>query len=81
MLYHQMKLNNCDVTIEFDWYGAEPVWDTMVVNALLPSTVVPESKYWVNVTDLISDKDWDKIEDDIYANETALKQQRKNSDF
>lgn len=81
MLYHQMKLNNCDVTIEFDWHGAEPVWDTMVVNALLPSTVVPESKYWVNVTDLISDKDWGYIEDELYSNEVLLKKQKDRNDF
>ena len=81
MLYHQMQLNNCNVTIEFNWYGEEPEWDTMIVNALLPSTVVPESKYWVNVTDLISDKDWGFIEDDLYAHETALKQQRKRNEY
>lgn len=81
MLYHQMKLNNCDVTIEFDWYGEEPVWDTMVVNALLPSTVTPESKYWVNVTDLISDKDWGYIEDELYSNEVLLKKQKDRNDY
>lgn len=74
-------VNDCPVTIKFDWYGEEPSWDTMEVIALLPSYTIPESKMWVRVNNLLSDKDWDEIETAIYENETELYQQRMDYEY
>lgn len=64
-------LNNADVSIEFDWYGEEPDWESMEVYALLPAAIKP-GKFLVKVTDVLSDHDWIKIEEKIYLNEDKL---------
>lgn len=76
-LVHNMTLNDCAVTIVFDWYGDdEPEWDTMVVQALLPSADTPEGKHLVKVNDLLSPFDWDAITDEIYWNQEKIRSQQ-----
>ena len=76
-----MNLNDSIVTVEFDWYGEEPDWDDMSVNALLPSVNTPEGKHWVKVNDLISNDDWVKIETEIYLRERELKRQVEDYEY
>lgn len=76
-LVHNMTLNDCAITIEFDWYGDdEPHWDTMVVSALLPSVDTPEAKYCVKINDVLSDGDWVKITQDLYWNEREIRTEK-----
>jgi hypothetical protein len=79
-----MPLNEGEVVVEFDWYGAsddsEPDWETMEVWALLttqvPAAVAgPHEKRWVKINDLIHEQDWLKIEKEIYQREDELRQQ------
>ena len=73
-----MSLNEGEVVVEFDWYGAsddsEPDWETMEVWALL-NTQVPSEKRWVKINDLIHEQDWVKIEREIYKREDDLRRQ------
>lgn len=78
-----MVLNDEDIVVEFNWYGAsddsEPDWETMQVWALLRGEA-PEGKHWVLVNSLISDADWVKIEREIYEREDELRLQA-NANF
>lgn len=74
-------LNDCDVTVEFYWYGEEPDWESMDVFALLPSAVAPETKHLVKVNAVLSDDDWIKIEHVIYENEDKLKRQAEKYEY
>ena len=76
-----MNLRECSITVQFNWYGEEPDWDTMVVSALLPSTVAPEAMYWVEINELLSEQDWYEIETEIYLNQSKLKQQVQEHDY
>lgn len=76
-----MSLNNCAVTLEFEWYGEEPNWETFKVIALLPSYGVVEGKQWVLVNDLLSDNDWDKVWVHINMNEDKLKLQEQANEY
>ena len=73
-------LNNADVSIEFDWYGEEPDWESMEVYALLPAAVKP-GKFIVKVNDVLSDHDWIKIEEQIYLNEDKLKREALKNEY
>jgi hypothetical protein len=81
MLSLNMNINDCAVTVEFYWYGEDPDWETMIVNALLPSTVAPEAMYWVKVNDLLSDNDWNAIEAEIFWNKDKLQIQAHEQDY
>ena len=80
-LSFEMPLNNCNIAIEFDWYGEEPDWDNMVVMALLPSAIVFESKHWVEINDVLSESDWKKIEFELHFNETEIKRKGMKDDY
>lgn len=76
-LVHNMTLNDCAITIEFDWYGDdEPHWDTMVVSAALPDALIPEMFSVVKVNDLLSDGDWVKITQELYWNEREIRTEK-----
>lgn len=78
-LVHNMNLNDCAITIEFNWYGEdEPDWDNMVIHALLPSVETQGAKYCVKVNDLISEGDWIKIEQELYWNEKKIRSQHED---
>lgn len=76
-----MNINNCAVTILFDWYGDEPEWDSMEVIALLPTPEPNKAKYWVTINDVLSDKDWDDIRTELFWNIDELKRQQADNDF
>lgn len=76
-----MVVNNAPVTVEFDWYGDEPCWETMSVVALLPAMVQPEAKHWVKINDVLSDDDWVSIETQIYERQDELYKQAMEHDF
>lgn len=81
MLSWNMNINNCAVTILFDWYGDEPEWDSMEVIALLPTPEPNKAKYWVTINDVLSDKDWDDIRTELFWNIDELKRQQADNDF
>lgn len=81
MLSWSMNINNCAVTILFNWWGDEPDWDGMEVIALLPTPEPNKAKYWVTINDVLSDKDWDDIRDELFWNEDKLMRQKRNNDF
>lgn len=81
MLSWDMNINNCAVTILFNWWGDEPDWEGMEVIALLPAPEPLEAKYWVTINDLLSDSDWDKIRDELFWNEDELMRQKADNDF
>ncbi len=81
LLSLDMNLNNCAVTLEFEWYGEEPNWGTFKVIALLPSYGVVEGKQWVIINDLLSDNDWDTIWHHINMNEDKLKLQVQANEY
>lgn len=81
MLSLNMTLNNCAVTILFEWYGDNPDWDSMEVVALLPAPEPLEAKYWVTINDVLSESDWMKIETAIYLNEDQLMRQKADNEY
>lgn len=81
MLSWNMNINDCPVTILFDWYGEEPDWDGMEVIALLPTPEPNKAKYWVTINDLLSDEDWNKIRDELFWNEDEFIRQAREDDF
>ena len=84
-----LKLNNHDVSVIFDWSGRDedsgPNWETLEVHALLP--VIPQpakespKRHWVIVNELISDDDWVYIEMEIYAQRKELERQARSNDY
>lgn len=76
-----LVVNNAPVTVEFDWYGEEPCWDTMTVCALLPAMVQPEAKHWVRINDVLSDDDWHRIETQIYERQDELYKQAMEQEY
>lgn len=79
-----MSLNEGEVVVEFNWYGAsddsEPDWETMEVWALL-NTQIPSEKRWVKINDLINEQDWLKIEREIYEREDEIRLQAINDQY
>lgn len=84
LLSISMSLNEGEVVVEFNWYGAsedsEPDWETMEVWALLPIQT-PEEKRWVKINDLIHEEDWIKIEREIYEREDEIRLQAINDQY
>jgi hypothetical protein len=81
MLSLNMSINNCAVTILFDWYGEEPDWEGMEVIALLPTPEPNKAKYWVTINDLLSNKDWDDIRGELYWNEDQIMKQKADNEY
>lgn len=81
MLSWNMNINDCPVTILFDWYGEEPDWDGMEVIALLPTPEPNKAKYWVTINDLLSDEDWNKIRDELFWNEDEFIRQAREDEY
>jgi hypothetical protein len=81
MLSWNMSINNCAVTILFDWYGEEPDWEDMEVIALLPTPEPNKAKYWVTINDLLSNKDWDDIRGELYWNEDQIMKQKADNEY
>jgi hypothetical protein len=81
MLSLNMNINNCAVTILFDWYGEEPDWEGMEVIALLPTPEPNKAKYWVTINDLLSNKDWDDIRGELYWNEDQIMKQKADNEY
>jgi hypothetical protein len=81
MLSWNMSINNCAVTILFDWYGEEPDWEGMEVIALLPTPEPNKAKYWVTINDLLSNKDWDDIRGELYWNEDQIMKQKADNEY
>lgn len=81
MLTWDMNINNCAVTIIFNWNGDEPDWEGMEVIALLPTPEPNKAKYWVTINDLLSDEDWKNIECELFWNEDELMRQRADNDY
>lgn len=76
-----LVVNNVSVSVEFDWYGDEPCWDTTNVIALLPGVVSPEGKHWVKINDVLSDDDWHRIEAQIYERQDELYKQAVENEY
>ena len=76
-----MNVNNCAVTLEFYMTSDGPDWETMKVLALLPGAVIPETKHWVEVNDLLSEEDWTNIEYEIGWNYDELMRQKEARDY
>jgi hypothetical protein len=82
-------LNDANVSIEFDWYGEEPDWESMEVFAWLPAWSVDKKRSWprqmemsvVKINDVLSDHDWIKIEEQIYLNEDKLKREALENEY
>ena len=81
MLSWNMNINNCAVTILFNWYGEEPDWDSMEVIALLPAPETLEAKYWVTINDVLSDNDWEEIRKELFWNQDELMRQKANDEY
>jgi hypothetical protein len=81
MLSWNMSINNCAVTILFDWYGEEPDWEGMEVIALLPTPEPNKAKYWITINDLLSNKDWDDIRGELYWNEDQIMKQKADNEY
>ena len=76
-----MVINDCAVTLEFDMLSEGVDMSTVKVLALLPGVVAPESKHWVVINDLLSDKDWEDIEYEIGWNYDELMRQKESRDY
>ena len=78
-----VNIENCPVTVEFEWTGRDedsgPNWETMEVLALLSGPL--EAKHWVLVNDLLSDAQWTKIEHAIYDNWKDLERQAYDNEY
>lgn len=81
MLSVDMNINNCAVTVLFNWDGEEPDWEGMEVIALLPVPEPNKAKYWVTINDVLGDKEWDDIRTEIYWNQSDLMHQRSENDY
>jgi hypothetical protein len=81
MLSLNMTINDCPVTILFNWYGEEPDWDSMEVIALLPVPEPNKAKYWVTINDVLSDADWYNIRTEIFWNQDDLMRQKEENEY
>lgn len=85
MLTIDLNIENCPVTVEFEWVGRDedggPNWETMEVLAFLPNAGPSGGHYWIRINDLLSDAQWAKIEHAIHDNWKDLQQQAWDNDF
>jgi len=81
MLSLNMTINDCPVTILFNWYGKEPDWASMEVIALLPVPEPNKAKYWVTINDVLSDADWQNIRTEIFWNQDDLMRQKEENEY
>lgn len=79
MLTVDLNIENCPVTVEFEWTGrgedGGPRWDTMEVLAFLPNAGPSGGSYWVRINDLLSVSQLGRIEDAIYGTWQDLERQ------
>ena len=85
MLTVDLNIENCPVTVEFEWVGRDedggPNWETMEVLAYLPNVGSSGGSYWIRINDLLSEDDWVKIETEIYSQWKELERQANEQDY
>lgn len=76
-------VENAVIDVHFNWTGQDedsgPDWETMKVYSCLPTAL--DSIALVEVSDLLSDAAWKKIETAIYENWKDIERQAYEQDY